>query len=262
MNGFSFADHVALVTGSSSGIGRAVALRFAQEGATVALLDRDGDKGSAVAEEITANGGTCEFLHVELTNEHQIVAAIASIKDRFKRLDHVVNNAGIVMVTSIEDCKAEDWDQVFNVNVRSVFLVVKYALTALRSSQYASVVNVSSVSGLVAQKGTPAYVASKGAVLMLSKALALDLAADGIRVNCVCPGITDTPMFHSHVNATIDPARTLQQRCRRVPLQRMLSPFEIADAILYLSSDRASGITGTELVVDGGYLATAEGPVD
>jgi NAD(P)-dependent dehydrogenase (short-subunit alcohol dehydrogenase family) len=124
------------------------------------------------------------------------------------------------------------------------------------------VVNVSSVSGLVAQKGTPAYVASKGAVLMLSKALALDLAADGIRVNCVCPGITDTPMFHSHVDATADPALTLQQRVSRVPMARMLSPDEIADAILYLASERASGITGTELLIDGGYLATAEWPAN
>ncbi len=262
MSTFSFTGHATLVTGAGSGIGRAVALRFAEEGASVLILDRDEDKGRVVAEEITTAGGTCEFVRVELMDEQQIVAALAPIRERFKRLDHVVNNAGMVMVKSIDACTAEDWDHVFNVNVRSVFLVVKHALTALRASPCASIVNVSSVSGLVAQTGTPAYVASKGAVLMLSKALALDLAPDGIRVNCVCPGITDTPMFHSHVNSTSDPVRTLQQRCRRVPLKRMLSPFEIADAILYLSSDRASGITGTELVVDGGYLATAEGPVD
>ena len=110
----------------------------------------------------------------------------------------------------------------------------------------------------MAQPGTLAYVASKGGVLMLSKALALDLAADGIRVNCVCPGITDTPMFRAHVGTTPDPEATLRKRIDRVPLGRGLEPEEIADAILYLSSDRSSGITGTSLVVDGGYTATAE----
>jgi len=126
----------------------------------------------------------------------------------------------------------------------------------LRRSAAPSIVNIGSISSFVAQQGTPAYVASKGAVLLLSKALALDLAP--IRVNCVCPGITDTPMFRSHVNATPEPEKTLQGRLARVPLSRALSPREIADAVLYLSSDQASGITGTSIVVDGGYTAAAE----
>jgi NAD(P)-dependent dehydrogenase (short-subunit alcohol dehydrogenase family) len=139
---------------------------------------------------------------------------------------------------------------------------VKNALAALRASTHPSIVNVSSVSGLVAQRGTPAYVSSKGAVVMLSKALALDLAEDNIRVNCVCPGITDTPMLQLHLKSTSEPARTLRRRIHRVPLNRMLSPVEIADAILYLSSNHASGITGTELIIDAGYLAAAEAPMD
>ncbi len=149
-------------------------------------------------------------------------------------------------------------DYIMNVNVRSVFLAVKYLLPALQSSSQATIVNIGSVSGFVAQKGTPAYVASKGAVLMLSKALALDLAVQGIRVNCVCPGITDTPMLRLHLNSTADPERTLRERCSRVPLGRMLSPREIGDAVLYLSGDHSSGITGTELVVDAGYTSAAE----
>jgi NAD(P)-dependent dehydrogenase (short-subunit alcohol dehydrogenase family) len=126
-----------------------------------------------------------------------------------------------------------------------------------RSSQ-PSIVNIGSVSSFIGQQRTPAYVASKGGVLLLSKALALDLAPDRIRVNCVCPGITDTPMFRFHVNTTPDPEQTMRERFSRVPLQRPLSPREIADAVLYLSSDQSSGVTGTSVVVDAGYTAAAE----
>jgi len=173
-------------------------------------------------------------------------------------VDHLVNNAGIVMVKTVEESSGEDWDRVMDVNVKSMFLAVKYLLPALRLAAQPTIVNMGSVSGMVAQRGTPAYVAAKGAVVMLSKALALDLAEDGIRVNCVCPGITDTPMLRLHANTTADPDRTLKERCERVPLTRMLSPREIADAVLYLSGDRSSGITGTSLVVDAGYTAAAE----
>lgn len=257
MSDQGFKGQVVIVTGAASGIGRAVAERFAQEGAAVALLDRDGH-GQAVAENIRTAGGRCEFYQADIASEESVVATVQAIMRQFQRVDHLVNNAGIVLVKGVEECTVDEWDRVMDVNVKSIFLMVKYTLPALRSSPGATVVNLGSVSGLVAQKGTPAYVASKGAVLMLSKALALDLAEHGIRVNCVCPGITDTPMFRFHVNASHDPERTLAERCGRVPLARMLAPEEIADAVLYLSSKRASGITGTELVVDAGYTATAE----
>jgi NAD(P)-dependent dehydrogenase (short-subunit alcohol dehydrogenase family) len=260
MSTLPFQGQVAVVTGAASGIGRSVAERFAQAGASVAMMDCDERQGRAVSTQIQASGGTCEFFAADIRNEAEVARTLETIGAGFQCVDHLVNNAGIVLVKNVEECSAAEWDDVFAVNVKSVFLMVKYSLPFLRKSQSPSVVNVSSVSGIVAQKGTPAYVASKGAVLMLSKALALDLAASGIRVNCVCPGITDTPMFHAHVQATSDPARTLAQRTRRVPLGRMLAPSDIADAILYLASDRASGITGTELIVDGGYLAAAEGP--
>jgi len=262
MSTFSFPGQVAVVTGAASGIGRSVAERFAQAGACVAMMDRDESHGRALCSQIQAAGQTCEFFLADVRSEADVARTIASITARFHRIDHVVNNAGVVLIKGVEECSTAEWDNVFDINVKSIFLMVKYSLSLLRKSNSASIVNVSSVSGIVAQRGTPAYVASKGAVLMLSKALALDLAASGIRVNCVCPGITDTPLFHSHVQSTSDPARTLLERTRRVPLERMLSPYEIADAILYLASDRASGITGTELIVDGGYLAAAEAPED
>jgi NAD(P)-dependent dehydrogenase (short-subunit alcohol dehydrogenase family) len=254
----AFEGSVAVVTGAASGIGLATAHRFAEEGASVALLDVDAEQCRVAQDQITSPGGTCEAFPVDVASEHEVHRTIDEVVRRFQRVDHLVNNAGIVLVRDIGDCTVAEWDRVMDVNVKSVFLMVKALLPALRTSSCATIVNIGSVSSLVAQQGTPAYVASKGAVLMLSKALALDLAPDGIRVNCVCPGITDTPMLRFHASATPDPERTLHERSRRVPLQRMLSPREIADAVLYLSGDRSSGITGASIVVDGGYTSAAE----
>lgn len=251
-------SRVAVVTGAASGIGFCVAERFVEEGAAVALLDIDSDLGREAAGRIHRSGGTCEFIKVDLAEETEIAAAVDRVIHTFQRVDHLVNNAGIVMVKSIEECTAAEWDRVMNVNVRSVFLTTKYLLPVLRRSPQPTIVNLGSVSSFVAQKDTPAYVASKGAVAMLSKSLALDLAQFRIRVNCVCPGITDTPMFRFHMSKSPDPEKALRQRIDRVPLNRALSPWEIADAVLYLSGENSSGITGTTLLVDAGYLAAAE----
>jgi NAD(P)-dependent dehydrogenase (short-subunit alcohol dehydrogenase family) len=253
-----FENRVAVVTGGASGIGFGIAERFAEEGASVALLDREEEHGRAASEQIRASGGACEFFRVDVAAEAEMIAALDQVAGRFHRVDHLVNNAGMVLVKGIEECTAEEWDRVIEVNLKSVFLTVKHSLRWLRLSPQPTVVNIGSVSSFIGQQRTPAYVASKGGVLLLSKALALDLAPDRIRVNCVCPGITDTPMFRFHVNTTPDPERTLRDRVGRVPLQRALSPREIADAVLYLSSDQSSGVTGTSLVVDGGYTAAAE----
>ena len=253
-----FESRVAVVTGGASGIGFGIAEQFAAEGACVALLDREEEHGHAASAQIRASGGTCQFYRADVATESDVIAALDQVAARFHRVDHLVNNAGMVLVKGIEECTAEEWDRVIAVNLKSVFLTVKHSLPWLRLSPQPTVVNIGSVSSFIGQQGTPAYVASKGGVLLLSKALALDLAPDRIRVNCVCPGITDTPMFRFHVNTTPDPERTLRERFGRVPLRRALSPREIADAVLYLSSDQSSGVTGISLVVDGGYTAAAE----
>jgi NAD(P)-dependent dehydrogenase (short-subunit alcohol dehydrogenase family) len=253
-----FENRVAVVTGGASGIGLGIVERFAEEGAGVALLDCEEERGQAASDQIRAAGGICEFFRVDVASESQVVEALNRVAERFQGVDHLVNNAGMVVVKGIEECTADEWDRVMDVNLKSIFLTVKYALPWLRRSPQPSVVNIGSVSSFIGQQHTPAYVASKGGVLLLSKALALDLAPDRIRVNCVCPGITDTPMFRFHVNTTPDPERTLRERFSRVPLQRPLSPREVADAVLYLSSDQSSGVTGTSIVVDAGYIAAAE----
>ena len=253
-----FEGRVALITGGASGIGLAIAERFAEEGAAVTILDCESKTGEAASNRIRTSGASCEFIRADVAVEADIIQAIQRTAERFKGIDHVINNAGMVLVKRIEECTAEEWDRVLGVNLKSVFLTVKHALPWLRRSPQASVVNIGSVSCFIGQQDTPAYVASKGGVLLLSKSLALDLAPDGIRVNCVCPGITDTPMFRFHVNSTPDPEATLRQRFNRVPLRRPLSPREIADSVLYLAGAESSGVTGTSLVVDAGYTAAAE----
>ncbi len=253
-----FRGRVAVVTGAASGIGLAIAERFAEEGAHVSLLDCNAEEGSRAAQSIRSCGGSCDFYPADVQSEAEVRGACEAIQNSFGAVHHLVNNAGIVVVKNIEESTVAEWDRVMNVNVRSIFLMTKYLLPGLKTADAGTVVNIGSVSSFVAQRNTPAYVASKGAVAMLSKSLALDLAAYGIRVNCVCPGITDTPMFRFHINQTPSPEQTLKTRIDRVPLNRPLPPREIADAVLYLSGGASSGITGTSLLVDAGYLAAAE----
>jgi NAD(P)-dependent dehydrogenase (short-subunit alcohol dehydrogenase family) len=158
----------------------------------------------------------------------------------------------------LHEYAASDWDVLMGVNLKSMFLSLKHAIPHLRRNARSYVVNVGSISSFVGQAATPAYTASKAAVLGLSRSIALDYAAIGLRCNCVCPGITDTPMLREHLNKTVDPDATLAERVRRVPIRRALAADEVARSILYLSCEDSAGVTGTSLVVDGGYLAAAE----
>ena len=169
-----------------------------------------------------------------------------------------MNCAGIVHVQLLHEYSQEQWDRLMGVNVKSIFFSIKHGLAHLRKNPRSYMVNIGSISSFVGQASTPAYTASKYAVLGLSRSIALDYAALGLRCNCVCPGITDTPMLREHLNKTPDPGATLAKRVRRVPLGAALKPMEIARAVLYLSCEDSAGVTGTSLVVDGGYLAAAE----
>lgn len=252
------AGKVAIVTGAAQGIGLGIAHAFAAAGAAVMLADVADDAGARATSDLQAAGAKVHFQRADVTVEQDVRNLVQAAAARWGRLDIVVNNAGIVAVRTVEQSTLADWDRVMAINVRSIFLTTKYALPHLRKAGGGSILNIASVSSFVAQQGTPAYCASKGAVLMLTKSLALDYGREHIRVNCLCPGITDTPMLRYHARHEPDPDAHLRQRLRRVPTGEMLYPEDMGRAAVFLCSDDAAGITGTSLVVDGGYIAAAE----
>ncbi len=249
---------VAIVTGGSQGIGLGIARVFAREGAMVVLSDIQRDAGLKAAEDIAADGGRVLFHGADVTEEADVSSLTDVAVEQFGGLDIIINNAGVCKVRSAEESTVEEWDHTMAVNVRSIFLTCKHGTPHIPRRGGGAILNVASISSFVGQEHTPAYCASKGAVLMLTKSLAVDYGRDKIRVNCICPGITDTPMLRYHMGQGGDPERAIEQRLRRVPLGDMLYPEDMGRAAAYLCSDDASGITGASLVVDGGYIACAE----
>ena len=258
MNSGRLAGQVAWISGATSGIGEAAARLFAQEGAKVALVGRRIERSQAIAKDICDAGGHAVAIACDVIRGADILASIAETVAAFRGLTIVVNNAGMVQVKPLLECTDADWDLVMGVNVRSMFLSTKHALPHLRQNRRSYIVNVGSISSFVGQAGTPIYTTSKHAVLGLTRSIALDCAVDGIRCNCVCPGITDTPMLREHLDSTPDPEATLAGRLRRVAMGVALAPLDVARSILFFSCEDSSGITGTSLTIDCGYLTAAE----
>ena len=248
----------AWISGAASGIGAATAKLFADEGANVALVDIDAQRGSHARALAGKHDGQAHFIEADVSVEEQVRDSLRKTVALCGGLNIIVNCAGLVHVKPLHEYDEAEWDQLMGVNLKSIFFSVKHSLQYLRSQARSYVVNVGSISSFVGQAATPAYTASKSAVLGLSRSIALDYAAIGLRCNCVCPGITDTPMLREHLDKTPDPEATLANRLRRVPMRLALVPDHIAKAILYLSCEDSAGVTGTSLVVDGGYLAAAE----
>jgi 3alpha(or 20beta)-hydroxysteroid dehydrogenase len=250
---------VALISGGARGQGAEEARLLAREGAKVVLGDVLDDAGKQVEDEIRALGGEATYVHLDVTSENDWVEAVGTAVNRYSRLDILVNNAGISGAsTSGEQIRLEDatqaaWDQVLDVNGKGVFLGTKYALPALRQSGGGSIINISSIAGLVGMVGpsSGAYAASKGAVRLLTKSTATQYAADGIRCNSIHPGFIDTPMTERSLSI----AENREERIRRTPLGRIGTAADIAYGVLYLASDESSFVTGSELVIDGGYTA-------
>jgi NAD(P)-dependent dehydrogenase (short-subunit alcohol dehydrogenase family) len=249
---------VAVVTGGARGIGRASAILFAKEGAKVMVADNRSDLGRETARLIEETGGQAHFLLTDVTDEAQVKAMVDDTVARWRRLDILLNNAGIVLVKFLEDTTAAEWDRVMSVNLKSIFLAVKHVVPHMRRQRAGVILNTASINSFIGQFKLPVYSASKGAVLLLTKSLALDYGGDNIRVNCICPGITDTPMLREHLEASSDPAAAMRERQARVPLGRFLTPQDIARAALYLVSDESDGVTGIAHVVDGGLIAGAD----
>ena len=241
-----FDGRVALVTGGASGIGKATALRIAAEGGSVLIADVQDEAGASVVDEITRAGGKAAFVHLDVTDEKGWADAVARAVDGFGGLDILVNNAGIGDNQPIEVTTVDTWNKVVAVTQTSVFLGMKAAAEALKKSGHGSVVNVSSMYGIVGSGVSPAYHAAKGAVRLLTKTTALGWATEGVRVNSVHPGFIDTPILG-------DTDRDML--VAGTPMKRLGKPEEIAAIITFLASDDASFTTGAEFVVDGGYTA-------
>lgn len=249
---------VAWISGATKGIGEGAAVLFAEEGAAVTVVGRDEKDGARVLRAIRRKGGKAVFHRCDVTNEAAVRDSITQTVAEFGKLNILVNNAGIVDVRMLHEYTEEAWDRVMNINVKSMFFAFKHAFPYLKKQKRSYVVNLGSISSFVGQSSTPVYTASKGAVLQLTKSIALDYARYGIRCNCVCPGITDTPMLRTHLNASGDPEGMLATRLNRVALNVALTPRDVARSILYFSCEDSAGITGTSLIVDCGYLAAAE----
>ena len=249
---------VAVVTGAARGIGRASAILFAKEGAKVTVADTRVELGQETTRLIESAGGHAQFIATDVASEEQVKKMIADTVTRWGRIDILFNNAGIGLVKFLEETSESEWDHLMSVNLKSIFFGVKYSVPYMRQQGGGVILNTGSISSFVGQLRTPAYVASKGAVMLLTKSLAVDYGADNIRVNCICPGITDTPLLREHIDSAGDPAAVIRERTARVPVGRFLTPEDIARGALYLVSDDSAGVTGIAHIVDGGYLAAAE----
>ena len=253
---------VAWISGGASGMGEATAELFAAEGASVAIADVQADLGNALADKIMGQGGRAVFHACDVGSEDQVRQSIDRTMSQYGGLQIVVNCAGIVHVKLLHEYSEADWDKLMAVNLKSIFFSMKHAYEHLRRSKRSYMVNIGSISSFIGQALTPAYSSSKSAMLQLTRSIALDYAAIGLRANCICPGITDTPMLRFHLSSTPDAESTLQKRLKRVPMGIRMMPVDIAKACLYFACEDSSGITGTSLVVDGGYLAAAEWETD
>ena len=245
----------ALITGAASGIGRATALVFAREGAPVALVDLDAERGEAVVREITAGGGRAIFIRGDVSRADDCERAVREAAGELGGLRILFNNAGIIRRSTIVDLSEADWDRVIDVNVKSIFLMSRCAIPLLERAGGGSIINTASGWGIVGGPKAAVYCASKGAVVLLTKAMAIDHGPAGIRVNCVCPGDIDTPMLRSEAEQLGEPAERFLAEAARRPLSRLGLPEDIAEAVLWLAGDASSFVTGSALVVDGGGLA-------
>jgi NAD(P)-dependent dehydrogenase (short-subunit alcohol dehydrogenase family) len=251
----ALAGRSALITGAGSGIGRAAASRFAREGADVVCLDRDGAAAAETARAIAAEGGRAVAVAADVTRDLDCRAAIDRILETFGRLDVLFNNAGIIHRATIAATSEEEWDATLAVNLKGIFLMSRAAVPPMAAAGRGVILNTASNWGLMGGPRAAAYCASKGAVVLLTKAMAIDHGPQGIRVNCLCPGDIDTPMLRDEARQLGEALPAFLATSARTPLGRLGLPEDVADLAAFLASDAAAFITGAALVVDGGFSA-------
>jgi NAD(P)-dependent dehydrogenase (short-subunit alcohol dehydrogenase family) len=248
-------NKVALITGGTSGIGEATAVLFAKEGAKVTITGRDEKRGRDVAERIARDGGEAIFLRSDVRNSTDCLQAVEETLRAFGHLDILFNNAGVFYPHTILDCSEEEWDLQMDINLKGTFLMAKAALPHMIEQRHGVIINNSSGWGIAGGDAAVAYCASKGGVVLLTKAMAIDHGRQGIRVNCICPGDVDTPMLPEDAKMRGLKWEDYLAGCANRPLGRIGTTDEIAQAALFLASDDSSFMTGAALVVDGGGLA-------
>jgi NAD(P)-dependent dehydrogenase (short-subunit alcohol dehydrogenase family) len=248
-------DQVALITGGTSGIGEATALLIAREGAKIAVTGRSAERGHKIVEKIKRNGGAALFVKTDVSVAQQCRNAVDQTIAAFGRLDILFNNAGVFYAHDVVECTEEEWDLQLDVNLKGTFLMSKFALPRMIAQGSGVIINNSSGWGLVGGDKAIAYCASKGGVVLLTKAMAIDHGPQGIRVNCVCPGDVDTPMLPEDAKFRGMKWDEYVAGAANRPLRRIGTPEEIARAVLFLASDDSSFMTGAALVVDGGGTA-------
>jgi dihydroanticapsin dehydrogenase len=248
------AGKVSLITGGGTGIGRGTALAFAREGAKVAVAGRRMDKLQEVVSEIKAAGGEAIAVACDVSRAVDAQNAIRKTVEAFGKLDVLVNNAGVLSVSTIEEIPEDEWDRLIDANLKGPFLMCRAALPEFRKAGGGAIVNVGSVLGLVAMKKRAAYCASKGGVTLLTKAIAIDHGHENIRANCICPSIVETELVSQLFN-TPDGDRVKRERLATIPLGRMGRPADIAELAVYLASDESSWLTGAAIPLDGGLTA-------
>lgn len=249
------AGKVAIITGSGMGIGRATALRFAQEGAKVVVSDFDPQAGNETVDMIVKAGGEAMFVRTNVAETGDVQNMVKTVMERYGRIDILVNNAGVFRAGNVLNTSEAEWHRIINTNLLGVFLCMKYTIPEMIKAGGGVIVNVASEVGLVGIKDMAAYSASKAGVVILTKSTALDFVGQNIRVNCICPGRTATPLVEQHIADSDDPIAMRRILSEDRPIKRMARPEEIVAGILFLASDDASFAIGSALSVDGGYTA-------
>ncbi|MGP8068663.1 MAG: SDR family oxidoreductase [Candidatus Bathyarchaeia archaeon] len=245
---------VAVITGGTDGIGKAIAVTFAKEGAKIMIVGRDEKKGQNALEEVR-RFGEATYFKGDVSDSPQVRKLVEDTIQRYGRIDVLINDAAVCPPGNVVTTSEETWDQVIDVNLKGVFLCCKYMIPHMQKTGGGAIVNIGSINSLMAMENEAAYDASKGGVLMLTRAMALDFAKARIRVNCICPGAIETPMLKASLDTSPDPKAARQSLTAKHPLRRTGTPDEVAQAALFLATDASSFVTGAVIPVDGGILA-------